>query len=193
MENQFLIKNGIRTLKTWNKITHSKKLDKKIDTTETERFNDEIDGFLERLQDQYKFMFIRTPDYLNWKYSSPGTGKYTKFMAQRGKDIVGYVVLRVNSYNKDYPIGYIVDLVTEPNQKRVASELIYRAIEYFDKKNVNIINFLTVDKHPYIKVLKGFGFINSRISVNLYTSQDRPECIETLEETDIDPSRILVS
>jgi ribosomal protein S18 acetylase RimI-like enzyme len=193
MENQFMIKNGLRTLQTWNKIVHSKKLDKKIEIIETEHFSDEIDEFLERLLDDYKFMFIRTSDYLNWKYSSPGNGKYTKLIAKKGKDIVGYIVLRANSYNKDYPIGYIVDLATEPNHNSVASELICRAIEYFDKKGVNIINCLTVDKHPYIKLLKGFGFINSRISVNLYTSQERPACIEALKETDIDPSRILVS
>jgi ribosomal protein S18 acetylase RimI-like enzyme len=134
---------------------------------------------------------VRTIEYLNWKYAYPGIGDFRKFIAREKGMILGYMVLRINRYNPNYPVGYIVDLVTEEGRDDVVSELIDRALLYFEEEDVNIVNFLTVKNQPDIKILKSYGFIDSRIIMNLYTSQIKPKSLETLAKTNVPPKKIM--
>ena len=62
---------------------------------------------------------------------------------------MGYSVLKINRLREDYPIGYIVDLLALPDRLEVARVLISDAVRYFDERNINIVNCLTVKGHPY--------------------------------------------
>ena len=72
---------------------------------------------------------------------------------------MGYIVLRINKYIREYASGVIVDLLTIPDRIDVAYALVQDANEYFLKNNVNIINFLAIKGHPYEKVLSHNNFV----------------------------------
>ena len=75
--------------------------------------------------------------------------------------VLGYIILRINKYREDYPVGYIVDLVSHPCRQEVAYKLIEEAVQFFDNSNLNIINCLTVKGHSYESVLNMFDFLDS--------------------------------
>jgi len=82
--------------------------------------------------------------------------------------IIGYSVLRINRYQSDYPVGYIVDLLTLPDRPDAANELVEDAIKYFDSRKINIINYQVVKGHPYERILKRHGFLDSRIKIYVF-------------------------
>jgi hypothetical protein len=191
MENEMVIRLGVTSLSLWNKMTHSKVSSNNIEISEIVSFNLEVDKLLESIMGNFNFMMVRSAEYLNWKYAYPGLGDFRKFVARDKGIIVGYMVLRINLYNPEYPVGYIVDLVTKEGRDDIISELIDRALLYFEEEDVNIVNFLTVKNRPDIKILKSYGFIDSRIMINIYTSQIRPPSLEKFAETKVPPETIL--
>jgi len=76
--------------------------------------------------------------------------------------ILGYCVLRINRYLKDYPRGYLVDLITHPKCLDIAHGLVADAVNYFDSNNINVIHCQLIKTHPYEAIIKRFGFVDSR-------------------------------
>ena len=70
--------------------------------------------------------------------------------------------MRINRYTKDYPKGYIVDLLTLPDRSDVLENLLINSLEIFNDNKINVVNCLSIKNHPYESILKRHGFINSR-------------------------------
>ena len=192
VQNQALIKPGIQALKAWSKIKGAPKTESNLTVEYIDKFDIKIDSLLEKIIKEHKFMVIRSSTYLNWRYAYPGLGDYIKLVVKEKDRILGYSVLRINNYNQDYPIGYIVDLITEKGREDAVSVLVSKAVEYFESKDVNIVNCQLVKGHPYIKVLERYGFLDSRIKINLFTTN--PEQGLSLEGlSNADPSQIYIS
>ena len=124
--------------------------------------------FWDEISKHYDFIVEKRRDYLNWRYCDPRCGDFIVKIAEYKKEIVGYSVLRINRYLREYPIGYIVDLLTLPNRLDVSEALAADAISYFDSNGVNIINYQVVKNHPHEQILKKQGFLNSRIKIHLF-------------------------
>lgn len=131
-------------------------------------FDERVEGFWEELRDHYHFIVERSRDYLNWRYCDPRGGDYLVKIAQRDAKILGYMVLRIERHHPDYPIGYIVDLLTLPNRLDVATALVEDAVSYFDGHHINIILCMLMRNHPYEAILKRNGFIIKRERVPLF-------------------------
>ena len=71
---------------------------------------------------------------------------------------LGFVVLRINKYNLNYPVGYIVDLISLPNRLDVLFHLIKVSMSYFENHDTNIIYFLSSNKFE-LNIMNKFGFI----------------------------------
>jgi len=64
------------------------------------------------------------------------------------------MVLRIDRHQQDYPIGYIVDLLTLPNRLDVAMALVENAVSYLMGHHINMILCMFMKNHPYEAILK---------------------------------------
>lgn len=140
-----------------------------VNISEVNRFDDRIDIFWEEATGLYDFILERKRDYLNWRYCDPRAGDFVvKQVEDDDGRLLGYSVLRINRYRDEYPIGYIVDLITLPERMDVADALSADAIRYFDDQNINIVNYQVVQGSPYERVLNRHGFLDSGIQIKMF-------------------------
>jgi GNAT superfamily N-acetyltransferase len=171
MKNALLMKMGFRSAKSINKfrkliIPEGQKdsgIDGEITISKIDRFDKEVEEFWKQVSSHYEFILERNLKYLNWRYCDRRAGGFVVKKAEFDGQILGFSVLKINQYRRDYPVGYFVDLLTLPNMLNVANKLVEDAIGYFDTNNVNIINSLVVKNHPHVRTLKRNGFLDSRI------------------------------
>jgi hypothetical protein len=183
LKNAWLVKLAYHLADLINKTRYrtrsypSKNCD--IHIVEIQRFDEAFTVFWEQVSRHYSFIVERSIEYLNWRYSDPRSGD---FLIRKAVDpegnVLGYVVFMVNRLREDYPIGYIVDLLTLPDRLEVAYSLITEAMHYFDEHDVNIVNYLTVENHPYVEILGRHGFLDSRIKLEIFF--DEHEKVEAL-------------
>jgi hypothetical protein len=131
-------------------------------------FDHRVNVLWEEVSDQYDFIVERRMDYLNWRFCDLHGGSYIVKQAEDDEHVLGYIVLRVNRYREDYPVGIIVDLVVHPGRPDVVEALVADAIRVFDGEEVNFCRYLGVKNHSYMKVLKRFGFMETGNKVHLF-------------------------
>jgi len=175
-ENVLLKKYSFHMFKLFNKfrardaLSVSSSSDNAFSILKICRFDDGINLFLDEINNHYTFIVERNKDYLNWRYCDPRGGDYIIKMAKNYRKILGYIVLRINKYMKDYKVGYIVDLITLQDRLDVANSLVADAVNYFSDRNINIIHCLVVKNHPYERIYKRHGFVYSRYNLNIFFS-----------------------
>jgi hypothetical protein len=147
-----LLEIGIYGSKTLNKITNSlTEISQPKNTIfkEITRFDDRINTFYDKVKPHYNFIVERTKDHVNWRYCDKRGGDYKVWIAEKGDEVVGYLVLRINRIDKDYPLGYIMDLLALNNRGDVAEYLVKFAVDYFDEMRVNVVHAQIIGGHPY--------------------------------------------
>jgi hypothetical protein len=114
-------------------------------------FNPQIDTFWGKARGHYNYALERNSLYLNWRYTDPRAGKFVIKQAVEGDQILGYVILE-SKKEGGYSEGYISDLLASPNRDDVADTLMAEACSYFDRLNINSINFWVAKNHPYLGI-----------------------------------------
>lgn len=162
-EDEWLKKLGFIAMNAYSslQVYKSTKYDKKYMVSEIDHFSTDILVFWEKIEKHFKFIVEKSASYLNWRYCDPRGGKYVIQKATLNNSIIGFVVLRINSYRK-YKTGYIVELLIDPEHYDAAYSLLESAIDYFEKNDVNVIRTWVIEKHPLRSFIEKFGFINSR-------------------------------
>jgi ribosomal protein S18 acetylase RimI-like enzyme len=195
MENAWLMKLGFHVVKRIKDIRNifigSGTADHRIQIHRTDNFDARIGLFWKEISGNYDFIVERSGNYLNWRYCDPRAGDFIVKQVDDDDPILGYCVLRINRYLEDYPIGYIVDLLTLPDRLDVAEALAADAVRYFDDHRVNIVNYQVVKNHPYERILKRHGFMDSRIKLKLFIRSSLEE--ELIELKASSPDRIYFS
>lgn len=134
---------------------------------------------------------MRDGEWLNWRYCDPSVSEYQIMTAEKDSEIVGYCVFKINDYNTEYPVGYIVELLTLPGETEVANRLLEEAVKIFDDNEVNIINCLTVKNHTINRVLSKQGFLDSRMPVYVFTYITDPQMYSKIQG--FDRNRVYIS
>jgi len=168
-DKKFIHKYGYHTMSALNKIKY---IFKKHDVSEypvkqIKQFDERIDDFWDNVKGNYSFIVERNKDYLNWRYCTPNGGNYHTSSVEDDGLILGFIVLRINKYEKEYPRGYIVDLLALPDRIDVANSLVITAMQYFRNENVNHVSTWVIANHPYEHVLRQNGFVDSRSDLYL--------------------------
>jgi len=162
----FKKKLGIYLLKYYNKIKTFLKtsgINKYgFDILNIDVFDDRINLLWNDVKDHYYYITKKTKDYLNWRYCDGRGGKYLISIAEDNDRILGYIVTRINLIDRTYPRGYVVDLLTLSDRLDVANALIENAINYFHNNEVNIVMYLSIQKHPYNKLFMKNEFMFTR-------------------------------
>jgi hypothetical protein len=163
-DNVLIKKYGFYSIKILNKLKPSRKsfsgFNYRFEVSEIFRFDENYSIFWDRVKAYYKFIVFRDKDYMNWRYCDPRGGKYIIKMAKAGELVLGYIVLRINRYDENYPVGYIVDLLVSPDHQDVAFKLVEEGIRYFDLENINIIHVNILKKSVFEVILQKMGFID---------------------------------
>ena len=138
VDDAWLKKLGYRTLKTLNKIENQLAtipMNDHITIEKREQLEPEFDVFWDQISKEYDYIGVRNRKYLNWRYGDPRAGNYTMYLTREDNEILGYIVLCINSYMEDYPVGFIVDLLTRQEDVDASYPLLDEAMRYFEEMN----------------------------------------------------------
>lgn len=166
-----LRKTGYYTSKLSTEIKNRLRLKKtngEYEVAEIEKFDERINAFWEEASKNHNFIIERKMDYLNWRYCDLRAGNYSVRQISSNDEIQGYSVLCINRFRPDYPVGYIVDVLSLPERHDVLNELITDAMRYFDDNDVNIINSQVIESHPYERIFQTHGFLDSRFKIYVF-------------------------
>ena len=196
VKNAWIKKFGYHTVKTMNKLRYAftdiEHPNRDIKISEVTAFDERIDEFWNKISENHRYIAERNQDYLNWRYCDPRAGGFKVKIATEGSKVLGYYVLKINRFLKDYSVGFIVDLLALPDRPEVASALVEDTVGYFEENDVNIVNALAIRGHPYEKVLKRHGFLDSGIRFSLFMRGiDKAGLLEVIESCR--PSRAFYS
>lgn len=128
-------------------------------------FNEDIDEFWLKASELKDIMFVRDRKYLNWRYVEKPENEYAIFLARRQQEIVGFIVLKIVINNMKR--GFIVDLLTLPDEDSVAEVLINRAVEYFRGEEADLLLCLMFQDTTYYRVLRKLGFTHRYSGIQL--------------------------
>lgn len=194
-KNSWLKRMGFNFLKLLNNLENRSRV--KIRTgeplTRLEKMSlpdDRIDSFWEKVKQHYTFIIERNRSYLNWRYHDNRSGEYSTVLASSPEgEVAGFIVTTINRKNRDYPIGYIMDVLALPENIPVVNTLIKNAVEHFDREGVNLVNALMFQAHPFRKVFLKNGFLNSRKKIHLFAgikfNEEMNQRIQSLEPNKI--------
>jgi GNAT superfamily N-acetyltransferase len=164
-----------------------------FDIKTIKRFDDRINVFWNKVKDHYDFIIERNKDYLNWRYCDPRGGEYIVMVEENDDEILGYIVLRIKrekgSNEELNSKGYIIDLLASSDRFDVVDNLLNTAIQYFDEKEVNIVQAFSIKNHPFETMFRKHDLIDSKVRIGVfYTYSD-----ERQEPVDLSsPARIHV-
>ncbi len=162
---KFIKKMGLELVKSYREVREKVRKKKIVDTFEihqVDNFDDRIVTFWDEIKDYYVFIREQNLEYLNWRFCDKRGGDYRVVVAEKGDRILGYIVLRINKYDEANPEGFIVDLLTLPGRRDVVEGLVENAVDFFDMCGVNTVGYQVIKNHPHRRVLRRYGFVDSR-------------------------------
>jgi len=128
--------------------------------TALERFDHRIEEFFEQASEPFDLVMVRGRDYMNWRYCDPAAGQFTVRAAEQQGRLLGYLVFKISEGE-----GYIADLLALPGRTDVLRSLIEDSLQIFRRARVKRICCWMVSRHPYHRVLRRYGFVDSRRDV----------------------------
>jgi hypothetical protein len=150
-------------------------------------FDDRIDVFWEEVKGSYDFIVEKSREYLNWRYCDIRGGDYKVYLAEELSSILGYIVLRINKIDPLHQVGYIMEVLALRDREDVAMELFGKAMKYFQSNNVNAVYFSVISGHPYERIARKHGFLDSRRKPHLaYRDYNKLEEINVFQEASPD-------
>ena len=195
MRRGWVVKAGYEILRGFNSVRNSFRPMMRFEDViivEDTKFGVETEALWEQVSKYYDFMLKRDGSYLNWRYCDSRGGDFQIRKAYERDVLLGYCVFKANRFREEYPVGYVLDLVTVPHRLDVTCSLIEEAVKYFDDAGVNVVNFMVMEYAWFIDALRINGFLNSRIPMNVYIDPfGKPENIREL--VDVKPNKILVA
>jgi predicted N-acetyltransferase YhbS len=173
MDNSFIIKTGLYALRTINAIKNTIAGDTKkvgeFELKELNLFGLDADKLWDKVKKNYAYIAERKRDFLNWRYCDPRLdGFEVKGAYDKRGELLGYIVFKINRYRESYPIGYIVDLIYHEDRKDIADALLKESLNYFDSKNINLINCQHPKGNNLEVALNRNGFLDSRVNIQMF-------------------------
>jgi hypothetical protein len=141
-----------------NKFSSHENYYEDIKISEITSFDHRINEFWDKVKEEYDFIFEKSQSYLNWRYCDPRGGKYFVRIVEKDETIVGYIVYSAR-LKKEYPFGYIIELLTLSGYDYVKDILLKEALSYFAENNVNFIQTIMVSGHSNEKIFNKYLFL----------------------------------
>jgi hypothetical protein len=123
---------------------------------QTESFDDRIDDLWRRCAAEHPVIGVRDRNYLNWRFCARPDASYTRLVATRGSEIIGYLVYRI-AEQEGARWGYLVDFLVEGNDAAIFDTMLRNAEERMIKEGVKGI-VCVIARPPYREALRRSGF-----------------------------------
>jgi hypothetical protein len=150
-----------------NTISPSPPVNKDIQVSEIDEFDDRAEAFWDEIKDGYDFIVERTGEHLNWSYCDPRGGDFTVKLAEEDGRMLGYSVLRMDDGGV-YPRGEVIDLLTVPSRMDVADALLADATGVFDDNGINVCSTRLLEGHYYERVFRRHGFLKMKRKIHVF-------------------------
>lgn len=158
----------VKQLQYIRNLIRGSKIDPDIKIVKTDTFGDQAEIFWDKVIDDYDFIIERKRDYLNWRYCDLRAGDFDVKLALDGTEVIGFCVNRINRFRREYPIGFIVDLLTLKGREDAVDALLADSMQYFDDNNVNTVLAACTKNYPIWTRFQRQGFVDTRIDFKLY-------------------------
>jgi RimJ/RimL family protein N-acetyltransferase len=119
-------------------------------------FDERVNEFWARVSRQYEIMVVRNREYLNWRYVAVPDIDYSIYIAEKGGEICGYLVLRFMQ-REHAKLGVICDIVTQSPQ--ISQCLISRAVEHCEREKADVVYGNMIADGTLIKSFRNNGFV----------------------------------
>ncbi len=135
---------------------------KDVQFKEISTFDERIDKFYDKIKPHYYFIVGKTLKHMNWRYCDKRGGDFKVWVAEKNDEIIGYLVLRINSLDKDNPVGYIMDVLALNGREDVVDYFVKFSVDYFKARSLNIVRVQIVGGHAYERIFNKYGFLDGR-------------------------------
>lgn len=152
---------------------------------EIDKFDISVNSLWEKVRGNYLVMVPRTMDFLNWRFVQHPTTEYSKYIfADKGNEVVGYVVLKIYARG-DEAKGHIMDMLCI-NEKDVVKCLLRFSYDYFIKRGIRSLSCWMPDVSFYTQVLKEEGFARGEFETyfGVKTLDKQDELLRNVEQLD---------
>lgn len=120
-------------------------------------FDERINEFWAKLSHQYRVMVERNREYLNWRYVDAPDSDYLVYIAERGAEVVGYLVLHCMQMGQA-SAAIIFDILAESEE--IAQCLIAEAVERSKRERVDLVYYASVGGSSVPKAFRRNGFMH---------------------------------
>ena len=125
---------------------------------ERENFDHRFDSLWDEASRSHNITVIRDRQYLTWRYVEKPDDSYTILTAEREDRLLGYVILKCIP-RFGLQIGFIIDLLTVPEELQVSRDLVSAAVKYFELRRMDMVGCLMMPSTSYSFCLREAGFI----------------------------------
>jgi hypothetical protein len=117
-----------------------------------------MDEFWERASRPYEVAVVRDRQYLNWRYVENPEEDYCLFVVEKHGRVAGYIVLK-RERRFGMEIGFIVDMLTMPEERELADGLVAEAVRFFQEQHMHLVSCLMLEHLPYTQSLAANKFM----------------------------------
>ncbi len=145
-----------------------------------EKFGEEVNQLWTKISPHFTALVKRDDVYLNWKYFQQPHMEYIPFLAKRGDEVCGYLILRLGKPPERF-VGVIADIFTAPEDETMNASLLKFALRYFKKARVKDV-MAASSVRAYQRCYEAFGFKRVKEAFPmLHCKGESPECAPALE------------
>lgn len=128
-----------------------------LTVTQISSFDERINEFWAKVSTQYQIMVVRNKDYLNWRYVTVPDVDYTIYVAEKAREIYGYLVLRCMQ-REQAKLGVIFDILAQSEQ--VAQYLISKVLQHCRQEKVDLVYSSIIANKTHLNAIRKNGFIS---------------------------------
>lgn len=130
-----------------------------LQVREIDRFDERIDDFWQRASVDFPIAVYKDAVYLNWRYAQNPLNKYSTFVATRGSDIVGFVVLSFRDFEAQKTAA-LAEFIVIPGDAVAGATLLNEAERIARKKGCAQLQCWMLPQHSfYVNLLHASGFV----------------------------------
>lgn len=160
IKNKFLLKLGGTSGNLVDKVFFRAKKKPAVEgltIAEVSSFDERINELCTSVSNQYQIMVVRNKDYLNWRYCAVPGVNYSIYIAEKGGQICGYLVLRCMQ-REQIEVGIMFDIFAQSED--IAQCLVSKATEHCMREKVDLIYYSAIANKTYIRAFRKNGFIS---------------------------------
>lgn len=135
---------------------------------QVDQFDERTDSLWDVASQAFQLSIVRRQAYLNWRYADRRAGTFIIKLAERGEDLLGYVVVRMS-----HGRGYVADVFALPERLDVVQSLVDAGVRDLDAAGASEIECWLPAHHPYWPAFRSAGFTHKRRTIPVSVRSSR--------------------